>query len=209
MEGTTPVTPEVKTGRAENERQYSVLDQMLTMHSVLRDKLERRAFWLNTALILSSLFLLVFSFVGDDILDSLGFKPGMTRFALGLASTVALLGSITEFRVDWRSVAGKHSEASARLGALKAMYRKSFTETQGNDPNANSQLTLEYDKVMAALPPIPDRWFNVLKSKYQFKKLLSKEINQHPTAPIFLLRTQLRIKGILEVLWTKTAKGSL
>jgi hypothetical protein len=121
------------SAKAENERQYAVIDQMLTMHSVLRDRMERRAFWLNTSLIVSALFLLVFSFVGDDILRSLGFDPGMTRFLLGLVALIVLVGSITEFRVDWRSVAGKHSEATLRLGTLKAEYRKSFAETRGND----------------------------------------------------------------------------
>ena len=37
------------TTKAENERQYRVVDQMLTMHALYRDALQRRAFWLNTS----------------------------------------------------------------------------------------------------------------------------------------------------------------
>ena len=66
---------EKSTSKKENERQYGIIDQMLTMHSSLRDRMERRAFWLNTALIASSLFLTVFAFVGDDLLRALGLDP--------------------------------------------------------------------------------------------------------------------------------------
>ena len=189
--------------KVENERQYAVIDQMLTMHSILRDRMERRAFWLNTALIVSSLFLLIFSFIGDDILSALGFDPRMTRFILGFVAAIVLVGSITEFRVDWRSVAGRHSEAALHLSTLKAKYRNSFAETKGNDPTTNSMLAAEYDKVITTLPSIPDRWFNTLKANHQYKKLLSIRISQHPKTPVWLLRILLRTEGIREVLHPK------
>jgi len=188
------------TTKEENERQYGVIDQMLTMHSSYRDCMERRAFWLNTALIASSLFLTVFAFVGDDLLRALGLNPAMTRFLLGLAAVVVLICSITEFRVDWRSVAGRHAEAVSRLATLKAKYRKSFAETRGNDPKKNARLTSEHDKMMSSLPPIPDRWFNALKAEHRFKRLLSERISQCQKAPTWFLRLQLRIEGIREAL---------
>ena len=155
--------------KEENERQYRVIDQMLTMHSSFRDRMERRAFWLNTALIASSLFLTVFSFVGDDLLRALSLDPALTRFVLGLVAVVVLICSITEFRVDWRSVAGRHAEAVSRLARMKARYRQSFTDTGGNDPQANAVLTSECDNMMSNLSTIPDRWFNVLKAEHLFQ----------------------------------------
>jgi hypothetical protein len=189
------MTPANLTTSVENERQYRVVDQMLTMHSLLRDRMERRAFWLNTALIGSSLFLCVFSFVGDDVLGALKFDPSMTRFDLGLVAVVVLLISITEFRVDWRTVSGKHAEAVARLAALKAKYRKSFSETGGNDPNKNKRLTSEYEKVMNGLPAIPDRWFGKLKAEHRFKRLVSERINHSPRSPIWWVSFLLRMEG--------------
>jgi hypothetical protein len=186
------------TTKEENERQYRVIDQMLTMHSSFRDRMEWRAFWLNTMLIGSSLFLSVFAFIGDDLLRSLGLDPAMTRFVLGLVAVLVLICSITEFRVDWRSVAGRHAEAVFRLSSLKAKYRKSFTETGGNDVKSNSTLTSEYDNVMSSLSVIPDRWFNTLKAEHQFKRLLSERISRSPKTPRWFLRLQLRIEGIRE-----------
>jgi len=186
--------------KEENERQYGVIDQMLTMHSSFRDRMERRAFWLNTALIASSLFLTVFAFVGDDLLRSLSLDPAMTRFVLGVVAVLVLICSITEFRVDWRSVAGRHAEAVSRLATLKAKYRKSFTETGGDDPEKNAILTSEYDNIMSSLSAIPDRWFNALKAEHRFKRLLSERISRCPKTPRWFLRLQLRIEGIREAL---------
>jgi hypothetical protein len=186
--------------KEENERQYRVIDQMLTMHSLFRDHMERRAFWLNTALIASSLLLTVFSFVGDDLLRALSLDPALTRFVLGLVAVVVLICSITEFRVDWRSVAGRHAEAVSRLARMKARYRQSFTDTGGNDPQANAILTSECDNMMSNISTIPDRWFNVLKAEHQFKRLLSERISQCPKTPRWVLKVQLRIEGLQEAL---------
>jgi hypothetical protein len=186
--------------KGENERQYGVIDQMLTMHSLFRDRMERRAFWLNTALIASSLFLTVFAFVGDDLLRSLSLDPAMTRFVLGLVAVLVLICSITEFRVDWRSVAGRHAEAVSRLATLKAKYRNSYIETGGDDPEKNAILTSEYDNIMNSLSAIPDRWFNALKAEHRFKRLLSERISRCPKTPRWFLRLQLRIEGIREAL---------
>lgn len=194
------MTEDMSEAREESERQYSVIDQLLTMHSVLRDRMNRRAFWLNTALVGFSLLVTAFVFVGDDVLRTLSFEPAIARFILGVAAVLLLVCSITEFRVDWRSVAGKHAEAASRLGALKAKYRKEFAETRGDDATTNARLTSEYDSVMASLPAIPDRWFNVLKAEHQFKRLLSERITQCPKTPTWFLRLKLRIEGIREVL---------
>jgi hypothetical protein len=194
------------TRKEENERQYVVIDQMLTMHSSLRDRLERRAFWLNTSLVGASLFLCVFAFVGDDLLRSVGLSPAPTRFILGFVSVVILLLTITEFRVDWRSFAGRHAEVVSRLTALKARYRKSFAETGGNDSKRNARLTSEYDKIVGGLAAIPERWFSALKIEYRFKRLLSERISQCPKTPQWFLRLQLRLEGVREAL--RNQKGS-
>ena len=192
------MTDERSTSKEENERQYAVVDQMLTMHSLLRDRMERRAFWLNTLLIGSSLFLAVFAFIADDMLLKVGLDPATSRLVLGLMAIVVLLCTITEFRVDWRSVAARHADAVTKLAELKAKYRKSYTETGGDDDKKNTRLTTEYDKVMASLPAIPDKWFTSLKSEHQFKRILSERISLCPKCPKWYLWLQLRWEGISE-----------
>ena len=192
------MSEEKSTSKEENERQYRIIDQMLSMHSSYRDRMKRRAFWLNTALIALSLFLTVFVFVGDDLLRALGFDPAMTRFVLGFTAVVVLICSITEFRVDWSSVAGRHVEAVTLLVSMKAKYRKSYTETEGDDLKKSKRLTTEYDKMMSDLPLIPDRWFSTLKAEHQFKRFLSERISLCQKAPKWYLWLQLRWEGIRE-----------
>jgi len=191
--------------RDENERQYRVVDQMITMHSLYRDRMERRAFWLNTVLIALSLFLTVFTFVGDDLIRQFGFEPGMTRFIFGIVTVFILIASITEFRVDWRSVSGRHAEAVKRLVLLKEKFREAYLNSACSLPAQNALLTTEYNNVMHGLPAIPDRYFNELKAEHEFKVLLSRRISQYPKTPIWFLRLLLWIEGIREA-WKKDNK---
>ena len=182
--------------KQENERQYKLVDQLLSMHSLLGEKYERRAFWLNTAQIGISLFLCVFAFVGDDVLRSLGYHPPMARFVLGFSAVIVLMLSITEFRVDWKAVGSRHVNAVGCLSTLKAKYRRAFNESAGNDSTKNTRLTTEYQKTMAILPPIPERHFIQLKAAHQFKLILSQKLSQNPKSPEWFLRIQLRLEGM-------------
>ena len=187
---------EKNSTKQENERQYKLVDQLLSMHSSLRDKYKRHAFWLNTAQITISMVLCVFAFVGDDLLSSLGYHSPMARFVLGFSAVIALMLSITEFRVDWKAIGSRHVNAVGHLSALKAKYRKAFNESAGNDSKKDSRLMTEYQKIMAILPPIPERYFLQLKADHQFKRVLSQRIGQNPKAPVWVLRIRLRLEGM-------------
>ena len=181
---------------SETERQYRVVDQLLTMHSSYRDRLERRAFWLNTCLVSLTLFLTVFVFVGDAVLFNLGLDPEAIRFLLGIVSVSALIVSITEFRVAWGPAAGRHDVATRTLGNLKAEYQRSITSSKGSDSDDSGRLTEEFTRAMATLPPIPDRWFIKLKAEHLFKIEISKRVSEVPRAPVCFLKGQLRLRGI-------------
>lgn len=193
----------------EFERQYRVIDQMLTMHSSLRDRMERRAFWLNTSLLALSVFLTVFAFVGDEVFQALGLESSVTRFVLGVVSVAVLIISITEFRVDWKSVAARHADAAKRLGDLKAQYRQALAASREGDVGGSEleRLTREYQRITNSLVPIPDRWFNALKSEHLFKQLLSKTISEYPKTPVWFLRLRLRLEGFQEA-WHGKKGGS-
>ena len=182
--------------KQENERQYELIDQLLSMHSSLHDKYERRALLLNTALIGISLILAVFAFIEDEVLKSLGYRPPIARLFFGFSAVIILILSITEFKVDWRAMGAKHAEAVRHLAELKGRYRRTFNESAGNDSKKNSRLTTEYQKTMAILSPIPDRRFNQLKANHQSKRILSQRISQNPKAPVWILRAQMRWEGI-------------
>jgi hypothetical protein len=182
--------------KAENERQCNVVDQMLSMHALLRDSYARRAFWLKTGLIATSISLCAFVFAADAVFSALGLRPEGARIGVGLASVAVLILSIVELRVNWDAAAARHAEAAEKLAALKAKYRKLYSETQGNDPKMNARLGREYERTMQDITPTPDRKFNSLKAKHLFKKRLSQRISESPETPVWLHWLQLRWHGI-------------
>ena len=170
------------------------------MHAVLRDRYERRALWLSTALVGVSLFLSIFAFVSDDLLRTLGYEAPMARFVLGVASVSVLLLSITEFRVDWKASALRHREAAERLARLKGRYRRVIAETEEREDVGYAELAVEYYRTMVSLGPIPERLFTRLKANHEFKKALSRRLDSNPGAPWWLVWARLRIEGTWRVL---------
>jgi hypothetical protein len=184
--------------RLENDRQYRVVDQTLSMHAYLRDRYKRRAFVLNFGLMATSITLCAFVFASDDVLSVIGITPMATKFGVGIASVLSLILSIMETRVDWDAVSCRHGDAAGRLGELKAKFRKLHAVTQGNDPKKNQSLGREYERAMRELPPIPHSMFNSLKAEHLYKTLLSQRISLCPKTPVWFLRLKLRWEGIRE-----------
>lgn len=183
---------------AENDRQYRVVDQSLSSYSTLRDRSEFRARSLDVTLVAVALLLCTFAFMSDDVIASLGYDPGMTRFTMGIISAFVLVLSIMEYMVDWKGQAGRYGAAAERLGTLKGLYRQAFNEGVGESEDYE-RLTGEYNKVMDSLPPIPNREFVALKAAHEFKRVLSQRISDNPKAPRWILRLQLRMEGLCQV----------
>ena len=181
---------------AEFDRQYAVLDQSLSMHAWLRDRYEKRAFWLNTCQIGVSLFLCSLAFVGDHMFDAANLDAGRTRMLLGSIATLILLVSVTEFRVDWKSRAVKHDDAVKRLGALKTEYRKCRAKLREGRCDDMPRLDADYHRAMDRVPAIPEQYFARLKAAHQFKVVLSKKASENPLCPAWAMRVWLRWDGI-------------
>ena len=184
----------------ENERQYRVLSQMLTMHASLRDRYKRRAFLLNTSLMVTSIALCAFVFASPDILATLGLTPTATQLGLGFASVLSLILSIVESRVNWESVSCRHGDAAKELSLLKAKFRGAYAETKGTNEKRNANLSRCYHRVTNSIVAIPDAQFISLKADHVYKTLLSQRISQYPKAPKWFLRMQLRVEGIRDAI---------
>jgi len=180
----------------EIERQYRVVDQMLSIHSLLRDRYRRRALLLSCVLLAVAVILNACVFVDDATLTALGFRPTNAKVAIGLASIAVFLISIIELRVDWGGTANSHKSAAEILTVLKAKYRQQFDSARKDDPAANQELTSDYARTLAELAPIPEAVFTRLKRHHLKKKLLSERISHNPGAPIFLLKFKIWWQGI-------------
>lgn len=182
----------------ENQRQYRIIDQLMTAHAVLRDRYHRRARTLNISIFSLAIALNGFVFATDDILKVI--FPGhadAARIGLGITSIALLILSVVELRVNWEGQARSHIEALNRLGELKARFRECHAD--GNQ-HAYQQLSRDYALTMKELPPIPERSFAALKAYHTYKRLLSVEISKHPGVPQIILSTRLRWRAFQRLL---------
>jgi hypothetical protein len=181
---------------SENARQYRIIDQMLSMHSSLRDRYRMGALIMSCALLTSGVVLNACVFIDDATLTTLGLRPGNAKVAIGLASIAVFLISIIELRVDWGGIASSHKRAVEKLSNLKARYRQHFDPANKNNPVADHELSGDYERVLGDLPPIPEADFYRLKGHHLKKKLLSERISQNPGAPLLLLKLQILLQAI-------------
>ena len=181
---------------SDNDRQYRVINQMLTAHSVLRDRCKRRAFVISTGILALSVALNAFVFASDDMLRLI-FRGHVDFGKLGLqiTSVFLLILSIIELKVNWAAEGGSRDEALKRLARLKAKYREVFGRQR--DEASQNELTREYARTMEEIPAIPEKLFAKLKATHEFKCLLSKRISAHPGVPHWILAVLLQLKATL------------
>jgi hypothetical protein len=190
----------------ESDRQYEVIDMLISGHSWLRDRYARRALVLNVSLLGCVVLLNACVFIGDETLKMLVAYPSAARVGLGFFSVAVFFVSLVEFRLDWKGKAVRHGEAIAKLGALKLEYRDAYKEHHGQDEATNARLFEEYSRVTREVVEIPDAAFNAAKSRHLLKKELSKESSRHPLVPLWILRLRLRWRGIRGLCDKETGK---
>ena len=179
----------------EVNRQARVVDQMLSMHSALRDRYVRRATLLTLGILGCSVILCTVTFMPDDALNPLGVSASANRFVIGGFSGVVFFLSIVELCVSWAEVARRHGEASESLAKLKQQYRAAVSGREV-ECSACAKLTEEFGRVMAKLPRIPDKQFPSLKAYHLHKVCLSQMIDSHVGCPVWLLRLRLVWEGM-------------
>lgn len=180
---------------SEHERRRRVIDQMITAHSVLRDRYKRRAFILSISLLAAAVVLNACVFVRDDVLTNFGLDPKRANIVLGMASAVTFLISLIEMRIDWAGQSRLHDEGVKKLARLKLALRKPKKAVAAISPHAQEKHEEEYERVMSEIAPIPDREFNAMKARHRFKVELSRRIEQQPCAPLWWVTVKLRMEG--------------
>ena len=185
MEG----NPEEVTIEEEARRRERLLDQMASMHSILRDRAEFRGQVLGFVLISSSFLLLVLSLASDQLLSGVGLNPTVARPAVTIASVAVFVVTLAELRLGYGLRAAGHREAARRLADLKIRYGVELAGAISAPRIA--KLESEYQLVCSVIPAIPEGQFNDLKMAHLRKKRLSKLVDLFPNVPLWWLRLRL------------------
>jgi len=181
--------------REEAERQHRVIDMMLTMHAVLRDRYKRRELFISTVLICSSFILVAGIFLNPDILNKLTISPEVVRFVVRVSSLIVFLAALIELKVDWRGQAEKHEAAYKALQKLKVSSKELLVDYTFSDEQVKDKWIL-INATLNEQYPIPEKEFSKLKSLHLKKVSLSKMTSEHPGCPLLVLKFLLLCRSI-------------
>jgi hypothetical protein len=173
---------------SEFDRQQRVLDQMLTQHSVLRDRYDRFASILDVGGIVLSAVLTAFSLMKDDYWRVLAMTPDAGTFAAGVLAAALLGLSIVQYRVQWKEKAEAHGRAARSLSAWKAEARLVSTD----DAQGVVTWLRAVHGQLSTLPSIPDAMFLKLKGIHLRKEQVSRRLTSYPGGTPWLVSLRIR-----------------
>ena len=172
---------------------------MLSAHSILRDRMRRRAVALDLALFAVAIALCATALLDPAVLDSLHIHRERARIALGVLALAAFFLSLAQWRVDWKDMASRHAAACNALAALKAECRQWKVRYEAGERSSPGEIDAWFanmDGRLGELQPIPDCLFASLKASHKRKIEVSRLLDRYPTAPLMLVRLKLAIRHI-------------
>lgn len=183
----------------ELNRRYKVIDMMLTMHSILRDRFLWYSLITDLCSLCISIMLCSIIFLDPNILIAININQEKARIITGICSVLILMLTIISLRVDWDKKAEMHDHATKVLSQLKLDYREIINSDIQFGSQKAKELSEKYAIKMAEITEIPDNQFNRLRSLHYKKIELSKLISKHPGCPVLVLRVYLLFKAIFHL----------
>lgn len=175
--------------REELDRVRKVADTLCTGHAGLRDRFSRRALILDILILFLSTWLVALAFVEPKI------NVKLTPFGLdsqvwgGLLAIGTFLLSVFQLKTDWKS----RSDAHRRTVDLYAEVKREagYLLASGVFDEASGRRVLDrYDIASAVGVEMPEADFLRQKRRHKIKVALSKHLDTHPSASIFLTRVR-------------------
>ncbi|WP_018681443.1 hypothetical protein [Actinokineospora enzanensis] len=167
-------SPPASGETAEFDRQRRVLDQMITAHSILRDRCARRSLAMTCGLLVASTVATAFAFAAGEAVVRIGPVVAQRSTWLGWFAVLTFIVTLVDLTVDWKAGKRRHDDAVRRLSGLKAEYRIPST------PEEQAKLSMKYQIVMDSVPAIPDRLFPSLKAAHLRKTEISRLLSERP-----------------------------
>src|SRR5260370_5256007 len=187
----------------DTSRQFRVLDQTLSMHTVLRDRYGRRALVVDALLLACSVGFCAAAFASDQVLALLGRSPEHVRYLLGAFSVAAFMVSVVSLTADWKGKAASHRVAAAKVSGAIASFRKRQADDGTWLPACSTELDGVYWEAMHNSVPIPENAFVRLKARHLRKVELSKMLSSNPGCPLVILRLILVCSSLKRVFGKK------
>jgi hypothetical protein len=181
----------------EYRRCRRVMEWMLTAHATMRDRYTRRSRALTLAVMALSIIGLLLALAnGNQHVSVLGLHGKLQVFLAWLTALIFFV-ALLDLVVDWRKRAWRHEDAAGRLAELNMLFRRAIEADDGNWAVEGVDLAVEYDRVMAALHPLPERKVMSLKALHNRKRVLFTRADAYPGAPVWWIRVGVMRDGML------------
>ena len=175
--------------RAELERIKRVSDSLCTGHARLRDRFTRRAFWLDLCILGMSTWIVALVFVEPRFGIKLTPFDWDPQIWIGVFSIITFFLTIVQFKTDWKSRADAHKRTLDIYAEVKR--EAGYVLAAGEFDEAICRRVLSrYDLASAIGIEIPEREFLPQKRNHLIKVALSRYLDSHPSASLWMTRTQ-------------------
>lgn len=179
----------------ELKRQKRVLKMLITMHSVLRDRLSRIALITDIILLVSAILLNALVFIDFKYLQPLFKIELYSEIVIGIFALIVFTSSMITLLVRWKQKAEAHNRAAIQLNVLLNECRIIIEHDEVNKENL-VEFSKKYSQITGSIIQIQDNHFAKLKSLHYQKIRLSKMISKNPGIPIIILRIIIFFKSI-------------
>src|SRR5713226_2437393 len=143
----------------ELSRKFRVLDQTLSMHTILRDRYAHRALAVDLLLLACSVVFCASAFASDAVLSHFGHPPDEIRYLLRFFAILAFMLSVLSLRVDWKGKSSSHRDAVAKMSRALASFRNHRADDGTWPPECLAELDDVYWEAMNNSVPVPDALF--------------------------------------------------
>ncbi|AEG02836.1 hypothetical protein [Methylomonas methanica] len=168
-------------------------DQSCSIHASLRDKYNTYAKALDYFLLVATTYLLGLTLVEPAIGVPMSFGFDRVLF-ITLSSIIAFFLSIVQFKSDWKSTAEAHHQSFQKYANVKAECRAITSGSVEVSELAYHRIRDNYNTVPDIGTHIPEGAFLNGKKKHKKKVFISKYLDNHPGAWIWLIKLKLALK---------------
>ncbi len=171
----------------ELNRQFRVLDQLVGMHSILRDRYGRWALLADLLLLACAVVFCATTFGREYISTRLNVSTEVVADVLGLASIIAFFAALGTLVINWKGRSAQHEEAVKALTNGLALFREAKENGDWSSEHRDS-LNQAYWTIMKNVVPIPQGKFVSLKVRHLRKVEISRAADTLGCCPLSLIR---------------------
>lgn len=168
-------------------------DQACSIHASLRDKFTTKAKILDYLLMAATTYLLGLTLVEPAIGLPLSLGFDRTLFITTM-SLITFFLSIVLFKNDWKTIAEAHHQSFKEYANVKAECRAITSGSKVANEVVYQRIRDSYNVVTDIGTHIPEKEFLNGKKRHKKKVFISKYIDEHPGAWIWLVKLKLLIR---------------